>query len=78
MGGVLFGLSYIIIQKWFSPKEEETSRMNSVYLKIVLALTSLAAIFGYYGMTFICGNKVACNEIHPYTTFVPVSQNFHF
>jgi hypothetical protein len=73
MGGVLFGLGYIIIQKWFSPKEEETS----IYLKIVLSLSSMAAIFGYYGMTFICGNKVACNEIHPYTTFVPVSQ-VHF
>lgn len=71
--GVVFGMAVVTAQKYNLVDDSNQSNLLSKRPAIALILVSLVGFTAGSAYAVLCPNSVDCDEVHSYTTFIPVS-----
>uniref|UniRef100_A0A146L4G4 CAS1 domain-containing protein 1 n=1 Tax=Lygus hesperus TaxID=30085 RepID=A0A146L4G4_LYGHE len=70
--GVVFGLALISAQKFNLIDDSNHSNLMSKRPALALAFTALAGLVAASAYAFFCPSSLVCDEVHSYSTFVPI------
>nr|CAD7458913.1 unnamed protein product [Timema tahoe] len=70
--GMVFAVVYLLAQRYNLLNDNNHSNLFSPGIALSVTLASLIAVGSYTTFSFLCRNKLECNEIHTYTVFVPI------
>jgi len=71
--GMVFAVAYLLAQRYYFLDDNNHSNLFSPGIALSATLASIIGMGSYTTFSFLCRNKLECNEIHSYTVFVPVS-----
>ncbi|XP_046397120.1 N-acetylneuraminate 9-O-acetyltransferase [Ischnura elegans] len=73
MYGMIFAFAFVLLRRHSGFLDDNNhGNLFSRGASLSAVLTSLLAIGGYTGFSFLCRNKLECNEVHSYVVFVPI------
>ncbi|XP_067001977.1 N-acetylneuraminate 9-O-acetyltransferase [Anabrus simplex] len=70
--GMVFAVAYLLAQRYNFLDDNNHSNLFSPGIALSATLVSLIGLGSYTTFSFLCRNKLECNEIHSYTVFVPI------
>jgi hypothetical protein len=70
---MVFAVAYLLAQRYYFLDDNNHSNLFSPGIALSATLASIIGMGSYTTFSFLCRNKLECNEIHSYTVFVPVS-----
>lgn len=70
---MVFAVAYLLAQRYNFLDDNNHSNLFSPGIALLATLASIIGMGSYTIFSFLCRNKLECNEIHSYTVFVPVS-----
>ncbi|RWS30776.1 hypothetical protein B4U80_10615 [Leptotrombidium deliense] len=70
--GMLFAFGYNVLKQQNILDDHNHGNLFSRGVALLASLASVIGIFIYVIFAFVCRNKLECNEIHPYISFIPV------
>lgn len=71
--GVVFGLALIAAQKYNLIDDSNHSNLMLKRPALAAAFTALVGLIAASAYAFLCPSSLVCDEVHSYSTFVPVS-----
>jgi hypothetical protein len=72
---MVFAVAYLLAQRYNFLDDNNHSNLFSPGIALSATLASIIGMGSYTTFSFLCHNKLECNEIHSYTVFVPVSDS---
>ncbi|KAJ9581661.1 hypothetical protein L9F63_023160, partial [Diploptera punctata] len=69
--GMVFAVAYLLAQRYNFLDDNNHSNLFSPGIALSATLASIIGMGSYTTFSFLCRNKLECNEIHSYTVFVP-------
>lgn len=76
--GVIFGLALMTGQRYGIIDDSNHSNLMPKRPALAVTFLSLVGLAAASGYAFICPNSTDCDEVHSYSTFVPVGSQSHF
>lgn len=73
--GMVFAVAYLLAQRYNFLDDNNHGNLFSPGIALSATLASIIGMGSYTTFSFLCRNKLECNEIHSYTVFVPVSRS---
>ncbi|GFG40632.1 hypothetical protein Cfor_06669 [Coptotermes formosanus] len=70
--GMVFAVAYLLAQRYYFLDDNNHSNLFSPGIALSATLASIIGMGSYTTFSFLCRNKLECNEIHSYTVFVPI------
>lgn len=70
--GMVFALAFLLAQHYSLLDDNNHSNLFSPGIALSATLVSFIGLGSYTTFSFLCRNKLECNEIHSYTVFVPI------
>ncbi|CAB0017001.1 unnamed protein product [Nesidiocoris tenuis] len=70
--GVVFGLALVTVQKYNLIDDSNHSNVLSKRPALATAFTALAGMTAASSYAFLCPTSLDCDEVHSYSTFVPI------
>ncbi|KDR17548.1 CAS1 domain-containing protein 1, partial [Zootermopsis nevadensis] len=70
--GMVFAVAYLLAQRYNFLDDNNHSNLFSPGIALSATLASIIGMGSYTTFSFLCRNKLECNEIHSYTVFVPI------
>lgn len=70
--GVIFGLAVLTGQRYGLIDDSNHSNLMSKRPALAITFLSLIGLGAASGYAFLCPSSLDCDEVHSYSTFVPV------
>ncbi|GFU04031.1 n-acetylneuraminate 9-O-acetyltransferase [Nephila pilipes] len=70
--GMLFAFGLQILKQYHILDDKNRGNLFSKGISLTVASAALVGIASYAIFAFLCRNKLECNEVHPYISFVPI------
>ncbi|CAL1272802.1 unnamed protein product [Larinioides sclopetarius] len=70
--GMLFAFGLQLLKQYHILDDKNRGNLFSKGISLTAASAALVGIASYAVFAFLCRNKLECNEVHPYISFVPI------